>query len=405
MSVPKAMTMAVILGTVVLDAVGIALIMPVMPALLEEIGGGTLARAAVWGGILATSFAVMQFAFGPLVGNLSDRFGRRPVMLWSLTVMAANYLVMALAGTLWLLLVGRLMAGIASATQSTAAAYVADLSPPERRARGFGLIGAAFGVGFILGPVLGGLLADYGTRVPFYAAALIGALNLVAGLRALPETLPRSRRRPLRWRAANPVAQLGDAARLPGVGRLLVVYAVIQIANYVYPAIWAYYGTAQFGWSASMIGVSLAVYGGAYAAVQAGLVGPMVRWLGERRALLAGLSIDLIALIFFGLNGNGWAAILFTPLAAVGSVTTPALQALASRAAPEDAQGALQGVLSSLNAIAMILAPLLFTATFAAFTRPGTAIHLPGAPFLLAAAMMVVCIAVYVARPHARTPA
>lgn len=237
-----------IMITVVIDAMGIGLIMPVMPDLLTEVQGGSLANAAIWGGILSTSFAVMQFLFGPVIGGLSDRFGRRPVLLVSLVVMALDYVVMALAGSIWLLLAGRIVGGITAATHSTANAYIADISKPEDKAANFGLIGAAFGIGFVLGPVIGGLLAEYGTRAPFYAAAVLAALNAVFGYFVLKETVTDKIRRPFLWRRANPFGAFKALGQFPELKKLLFVFFIYQVAFGVYPAIWSYFGKARFGW-------------------------------------------------------------------------------------------------------------------------------------------------------------
>lgn len=398
------LALAFILITVTLDSIGIGLIFPVMPDLLRAVTGGSLAQAAIWGGVLSTAFAVMQFACGPVVGNLSDRFGRRPVLLVSLAVMAANYLLMALAGSVWLLLVGRIGAGIAAATQSAATAYGADISAPETRGRTFGLIGAGFGVGFVLGPLVGGLLATVGPRAPFYAAALMAAANLAFGALVLPESLAAAHRRPFLWSRANPLAALRAVGRLPDLGRLLTVYFVYAIAFYVWPAVWSFYGAAAFGWNAWMIGISLALFGACMVLVQAALIGPAIRILGESRAALFGMLIDMLTFAFYGIVTSAFWALAFTPVSALGGLVTPALQSTMSRAAPPDAQGELQGVLSSLGALSMILSPLIMTTTFSAFTAPGAPVHLPGAPFLLSALLMVVCVALHVAPSRERTP-
>ncbi|GHE03100.1 MFS transporter [Defluviimonas sp. 20V17] len=388
-----AMTFVVL--TVLLDSIGIGLIFPVMPELIESVTGGGLSNAALWGGVLTASFAVMQFAFGPVIGNLSDRFGRRPVMLLALGVMAADYLVMAVAGTIWLLLAGRVVAGLAAATQTTAAAYVADISPPERRGRNFGLIGAALGLGFILGPALGGLFASFGTRAPFWIAAAMAAANLAFGALVLPETLRTPRA--FSWRRANPLGAFRAAARLPGLSRLMVVFLIAQIANFVYPAVWAYWGAARFDWDAQMIGLSLAFYGAGFMAVQALLVGPAIRLMGERRTATLGLVIDVVSAFFFAFVWNGNAALAFVLVSALGGIAAPALQAIASHAAPDDAQGELQGLLASLSAITMIVAPLISTTVFAAFTGPKAPIFAPGAPFLVSALLLVAAVALHVA--------
>lgn len=391
MSSPK-LALSFILITVTLDAIGIGLIFPIMPNLITEVTGGTLAQAAIWGGVLATSFAVMQFLFGPIVGALSDRFGRRPVLLISLGVMALDYIVLALAQTIWLLLAARIIAGITSATQSTATAYIADITPPQDRGRRFGLIGAGFGVGFVLGPLIGGLLAGIDTRAPFYAAAAMAGANLIFGALVLPETVTDRTRRAFSLARANPLGALLAVTKLPHLRRPLLVFLTMGIAMNVYPAIWAYYGQARFGWDTRMIGLSLAIYGVSYALGQALLVGPLIKRLGEHRAAFWGMTIDVATLTALGLVTSGPLALMLTPITALGGVVTPALQAILSRNTPENAQGELQGVLASLSAIAMITAPLIMTTTFATFTSASAPLYSPGAPFLLAAALMLVCV-------------
>lgn len=395
-----------ILMTVTLDAIGIGLIFPVMPDLITEVTGGDLSQAAVWGGVLATSFAVMQFLFGPVMGSLSDRYGRRPILLISLAVMAVDYLAMALAPTIWLLLIARIIAGITSATYSTATAFIADITPPEDRGRRFGLIGAGFGIGFVLGPLIGGLLAGIDTRAPFYAAAAMALANLIFGALILPETVTAANRRAFSLARANPLGALRAVARLPGLRRPLAVFLLLSIAMNVYPAIWAYFGKARFGWDTSMVGFSLAVYGISFAAGQALLVGPLIRRFGEHRAAFLGMWVDITTLAALGLVTSGPLALMLTPITALGGVVTPALQAILSRATPENAQGELQGVLASLGAIAMITSPLIMTGTFSAFTAPGAPVFAPGAPFLLASALMVAAMLLHVAGPRAvRRPA
>ena len=384
-----------ILLTVVLDAMGVGLILPVMPALLHEVGGGSLADAAIWGGVLSTSFAVMQFLFGPLIGALSDRFGRRPILLTSLAVMAADYAVMALAGTIWLLLIARIVGGITAATHATATAYMADISAPHQKAARFGLIAAGFGVGFVLGPVLGGLLAEYGTRAPFWAAGALALANALLGLLVLRETVTDTIRRRFEWRRANPLGALRAVARLSGLKGLIAVYFFFQFATMVYPAIWAFFLTERFGWSEAMIGLSLGLYGFFYALVMGFLVQPAINRLGQRGTVFAGLGIELFSFCVLAVLSSGTLLLAMIPIAAFGSLAVPALQAAMSRSVSNDAQGELQGVLTSGSAIGMILAPVTMTQVFAAFTREGAALYLPGAPFLASAVLMVVCIAIF----------
>jgi DHA1 family tetracycline resistance protein-like MFS transporter len=395
-------TLAFILTTVVIDAMGIGLILPVMPALLREIGDMPLADAALWGGVLMFAFAIMQFVFSPIVGALSDRYGRRPVLLVSLLAMALDYLVMALAQTFWLLLAGRIFGGITAATQATATAALADISKPEEKAARFGLIGAAFGIGFVLGPVLGGFLGEFGTRAPFYAAAALAALNAVFGWAVLPETVTDPTRRALTWARANPLGAFANVALNPKLKRFLILFFLYQVAFFVYPAIWAYYTTARFGWSESMIGLSLASFGIAMAVVQGGLIRLILRLLGDRGTVIYGLVFNACAFVVLAFVQSGTLALLFTPITALGAVVTPALQGMMSRATPDDSQGELQGVLTSAGAMATIISPLVMTSVFAHFAAADAPVFLPGAPFLVSMALMVVCMGVFLAPMRAR---
>ena len=378
-----------------IDAMGIGLIMPIMPQLIVEVQGGSLASAAIWGGILSTAFAAMQFLFGPVLGNLSDAYGRRVVLLVSLLMMALDYVVMAIAGSIWLLLAGRILGGITAATHSTAAAFIADVSKPHEKAANFGLLGAAFGVGFVLGPLMGGLLGEYGTRAPFWAAAGLSVLNFCLGLLVMPETVTKKNRRAFQWRRARPDSALRAIAGLPGIRPLLWVYFLYSVSIYVYPAIWSYFTVERFGWSTQMIGLSLAVYGLGMAAVQGGLIRPATRHLGERRTILLGMVFEIVSFLLLGFLTNGTIALMLIPITALGAMVTPALQALMSRATPDSQQGELQGVLAALHALSMIVSPLVMTAVFAQFARSDAAIYLPGAPFLLAMGLMLAGFALF----------
>ncbi|WP_096787164.1 TCR/Tet family MFS transporter [Rhodobacter sp. CZR27] len=395
------LALAFILITVTLDAIGIGLIFPVMPELILEVTGRTLSEAAVWGGLLSASFAVMQFLFGPTIGSLSDRFGRRPILLGSLVIMSATYLAMALAPTITILLAARIVAGIVSATYATASAFIADVTPPEDRGKRFALIGAGFGIGFVLGPAMGGLLAGLDIRAPFYGAALMAVLNLCLGSLILPETVTDATRRPFSLARANPLGAFRAVAHLPGLRRPLLVFLILGIAMNVYPAVWAFYGHAQFGWGAGMVGASLALYGISFAVGQVALVGPAIRKLGEHRTAFWGIWVDIVTLAVFGFLTSPLGALVVIPITALGGVVTPALQSILSRGTPADAQGELQGLLASLNAIAMIVSPLVMTAAFRAFTHEGALLHLPGAPFLLASALMVAALLLHVGRRRA----
>jgi DHA1 family tetracycline resistance protein-like MFS transporter len=316
--------------------------------------------------------------------------------------MAVDYVVMALAGTIWLLLAGRVVAGMAAATHATALAYMADITDKSRRAQNFGLISAGFGIGFILGPAVGGLLGGLDPRAPFVAAACLAAANFAFGWFVLPESLPPERRRAFHWRRANPAGALKQVGKLPGVKALLAVMLAYQVANFTYPAVWAYYTQGAFGWDARTVGLSLAAYGVAMAVVQGGLIRAILPRLGEARAVFWGLILNTTCLVLYGFATQGWMIWVLIPISAVGAIVAPAMQGVMSRAAGEDQQGELQGVLSSISALSMILSPLMMTQAFFWFTREGTPIWLPGAPFLLGAVLMATAFALYIttrARP------
>lgn len=381
--------------TVMIDAMGIGLIIPVMPDLIAQVQSASLSRAALWGGVLATTFAVMQFLFSPLVGNLSDRYGRRPVLLVSLTVMALDYVLMALAGSIWLLLLGRVIGGVSAATGATASAYMADISAPDKRAAHFGLIGAGFGAGFVLGPVIGGVLAEFGTRAPFWAAAGLAAANVGFGWFVLKETVKTPSRKPLTFRRVNPLGALKNVSHLPGINRLLLVYFLYHLAFAVYPSVWSFFGKAQFGWSPSMIGGSLALFGIAMALVQGGLIRTVLRHFGERGTVLFGFAFSVATFLLIATVTSSVAILILTPMAAIAGVIPPALQGIMSQTVAQDSQGALQGVLTSAAALAMVLAPLVMTSVFAAFTAPQAALYFPGAPFLLSMGLSLLALTIF----------
>jgi DHA1 family tetracycline resistance protein-like MFS transporter len=315
--------------------------------------------------------------------------------------MVGYYAVMALAASIWLLLAGRIVGGVTAATQATAGAYIADISTREQRAARFGLIGAAFGIGFVLGPLIGGLLAQFGTRAPFWAAAALTAANLLFGALVLPETVTARTRRAFAWRRANPFGAFRALGQLPGVRRLVVVFFLYQVAFNVYPAIWSFYTEARFGWSPGMIGASLASFGIAMALVQGVLIRHVLRWLGDRGTVVYGLIFNFFAFLALALVTDGVTALILTPLTALGAVVTPALQGIMSRSVQDNAQGELQGVLSSAGALAMIVSPLVMTQVFALFTAPDATVFLPGAPFLVSMMLMVACGAVFLGRQRA----
>lgn len=383
-----------IIATLMLDSIGIGIIIPVMPNLVQELTGGTISNAALWGGFLATTYAIMQFVCGPTIGNLSDRFGRRPVLLTSVLVMGLDYILLSLAGTIWLLFIGRLIAGITGATFSTAAAYVADISSKEKRAANFGLIGAAFGVGFIIGPAIGGMLGEYGARAPFIAAAIFALANFALGYFILPETLPKSKRRKFEWRRANPLGALLVIRSMPHMTSLVVILFVFTVSHQVYPSVWSYYTIEQFSFTPKMIGISLAGFGFFMAMMQGGIIRVIIPRLGEVRTAQLGLTLNLVVFVAVAFVGEVWMLFALIPFMAFGAVVGPALQGIMSNIASEDAQGELQGIVASVNALAMIVSPIIMTGVFRIYTAPNAPVYLPGAPFLASAVLEVVALVV-----------
>jgi len=372
--------------------------MPVMPKLMIELGALDLSQAAIWGGVLASIFAVMQFIFGPFIGNLSDRYGRRPVLLVSLAAMAIDYVIMGFAHALWVLVIGRIIGGITSATHATANAYMADISAPDEKSQNFGLIGAAFGVGFILGPILGGLLGEFGSRTPFFAAAALAGLNTIFGIFVLSETVTDEIRRPFRWARANPFGGFKYIGKLPGVTRLLIVYFFYNIAFYVYPSVWAYFTQEKFGWEPAMTGMSLAAFGLAMALVQGGLIRWVIPRLGEHRTVLYGFAINMVAFTSYALVTDGWMIFALAPITSLGVIAGPALQGIMSRAAGNDQQGELQGVLTSISAVGVIISPLLMTNAFSYFTRDDAPFYFAGAPFILSMLLVALALVIFSGR-------
>ncbi|WP_425074233.1 TCR/Tet family MFS transporter [Sagittula sp. S175] len=386
-----------LLVTVAIDALGIGLILPVMPDLIGEVSHRGLSGAAMWGGVLATVYAAMQFLFAPFLGTLSDAIGRRPVLLSTLGLMVIDYVVMAYTNSLPVLLIARTIGGFAAATHSTAFAAMADLSPPEKRTQSFGLIGAAFGLGFVLGPTIGGLLGEFGTRAPFWLAAALAAANTILGFWAFPETNPPENRRRFHWSEANPFGAFRALSRMPGIKRGLTILFLYHVAFAVYPAVWAFFGHARFGWGASIIGISLGIFGISYAAVQAGIIRLLLRWFGEAGTALFGLVCAGVAFALIPFIEDGTLVLALTPIAAMGGTLGPAVQGMMSRSLTPDRQGALQGVLTSTAALASVVSPLIMTSVFAAFTAPGRDAF-PGAPFLVSLALIVAATALLLTR-------
>lgn len=384
-----------IMITLVIDAMGIGLIMPVMPDLVQELADTDLASAAKWGGVLAASFAVMQFLFSPTIGSASDRFGRRRILLVSLFFMTIDYIVMAVAGTIWLLLIGRIVGGITSATQSTATAYIADISTPEDKAKNFGLVGAAFGIGFVFGPLIGGFLSTYGPRAPFIAAAILAGANFIFGYFILPETITYKNRRAFDLKRANPLGAFRNISKLPRLKPLLIIQFLYSIAFFVYPAIWAYFTRERFGWDGQMVGISLTIYGISMAVVQGLLIQRFITRFGLVRTVLIGFVFEVLGFFAVATIPSGVIILILLPVTSLGAIAGPALLSIMSRAASDDQQGELQGLLSSIGSVGMILSPIIMTQTFSYFSNPTAPIYFPGAPFILSFLMVLACFAIF----------
>jgi DHA1 family tetracycline resistance protein-like MFS transporter len=387
--------------TVLLDMLALGIIVPVLPKLVVDFLSGDTARAAGFIGLFATMWALMQFVFSPLLGLLSDRYGRRPVILLSNVGLGLDYIVMALAPSVGWLFVGRILSGISSASITTANAYISDVTPVEKRARAFGLMGAAFGVGFVLGPALGGWLGARNPRLPFWFAAAFSLLNALYGLLVLPESLPPERRQArLQWRSANPVGALTLLRSHPELLGLATVNFLGYLAHEVYATVFVLYGAYRYHWSQRTIGMALAIVGVASVVISAGVVGPVVGRFGERRSLFGGLLLGGLGFAFFGWATTGWVFLLAIPINCMWALAGPPSQSMMTQRVSVSEQGALQGAVGSVRSIAMIIGPGIFSMTFAAFIAPERPVPIPGAPWYVAAFLLLAATAVaYVVAP------
>lgn len=381
---------AFIFFTVCIDMLALGIVAPVLPKLIIVLEDGDKASAAATFGVFGTAWAAMQFLFAPLLGALSDRFGRRTIILISCVGLGFDYVLMALAPSLPWLFVGRIISGITAASFATGFAYIADVTPPGQRAAKFGLLGAAFGLGFILGPAVGGLLAIFGLRAPFWAAACLSLVGAVYGFFVLPESLPRNRRAPFNWRRANPIGSV-ELLRTHGRALLGLSAAVFlyRMAHDALPTLFVIYGDYRYHWSARDVGLALAAVGVASMIVQAGMVGRAVRRFGERRTMLLGFSFGAIAMSVYALAPNGGLFLIGIPFGGLFGFTYASLQGLATRQVDEREQGRLQGALAMVMGVAGVIAPLMFTQVFARAIAPERTWALPGLPFLLAAVLLV----------------
>jgi DHA1 family tetracycline resistance protein-like MFS transporter len=388
--------------TILIDVIGLGIIIPVVPKLIQQLTGEGLSRASEYSGWLTFAYAAAQFCFAPVVGGLSDKLGRRPVLLAALLGLGLDYIFLSFAPTLAWLFVGRVVAGITGASFTTATAYIADISTPEKRAQNFGLVGAAFGIGFIIGPAIGGLLAGFGARVPFMAAAGLSLCNFLYGFFVLPESLPAEKRRAFEWRRANPVASLLRLGHYPAILGLVASLVLIYLAGSATQSVWSFYTMLKFGWTERLVGISLAVVGLFSGLVQGGLVRVAIPRLGAARAIVVGLLCYTLGFVLFAFASRGWLMLVFLAPYCLGGLAGPALQGVISGQVPPNEQGELQGALTSLMSATGVVGPLMMTYLFGYFTRPTAPVQFPGAPYLLGAvlALASVLLAVRSLRKH-----
>lgn len=394
-STKRRAAMAFILVTLVIDILGVGIIIPVLPELFKELLGGDQALAARDYGIIASVYALMQFIFAPVLGALSDRFGRRPIILISLFGLGIDYLFQAFAPSIAWLVVGRIIAGIAGASFTTANAYIADISTPENRARNFGLVGAAFGLGFVLGPLLGGVLGGINLRLPFIAAAVLALLNWLYGFFVLPESLAPENRSKFSWAKANPIGSIGNLGNYPVVSALAIAFVFTSLAQRGLETTWVLYTGYRYGWGEQMNGVTLALVGVMALVVQGFLIGPIIKRFGERQAILLGLGVSVLSFAVYGFAWEGWVMFAGIIVGSLAGVAGPAIQGLVAGSVSPSEQGKVQGALTSLISLTGIVAPIIFTTgIFAYFTSEAAVFRLPGAPFLLGALLNLISVIV-----------
>ena len=389
--------------TLLIDITGLGLIIPVMPKLIESLAGGGISQASEYGGWLTFTFAIMQFLFSPVLGGLSDQFGRRPVLLMALFGFSLDYLFLSFAPSLVWLFVGRAFAGITGSSITTATAYIADISNKENRAQNFGMIGAAFGLGFIIGPVIGGLLGSFGPRIPFMVAAALTFVNFCYGYFVLPESLKPENRRKFTWSRANPVGSLRQLTKYPALGGLLVSFVLIYVASHAVQSNWSFFAIEKFGWGEKMIGISLGVVGILVTIVQGGLIRFINPRLGNEKSVYVGLLLYATGLLLFAFASQSWMMFVFLIPYCLGGIAGPAIQSIMSSSVPANEQGELQGALTGVISLTSIVGPPMMTGLFAYFTKPSAPVHFSGAAFLLGSILMLISAFVAYRSLHHKT--
>ncbi len=376
--------------TLLIDVIGLGIIIPVVPKLLQQLlGSNDISKASQYGGWLTFAYASMQFLFSPILGNLSDKYGRRPVLLFSLFGFGIDYLFLSFAPSIVWLFIGRIISGITGASFTTASAYIADISTPENRAQNFGMIGAAFGLGFIIGPLVGGLLGEYGARIPFLVSAGLALANWLYGYFVLPESLDTAHRRPFEWRRANPLGSIKQLKKYPAVGGLIVSLVLIYLAGHAVQSNWSFFNIEKFHWTPKMIGISLGAVGLLVATVQGGLIRVINPKIGNEKSVYFGLGLYALGLLLFSFASESWMMFVFLIPYCLGGIAGPALQSIISGHVPSNEQGELQGALTSLISVTSIIGPLLMTNSFAYFTGPHKPFYFPGIAFFIGAIFMI----------------
>lgn len=404
MAIQRSAALKFIFITILIDVIGVGIIIPVLPALIRQLTGGDISVAARDGSWLLFAYAIMQFLFSPLVGALSDQYGRRPVLLFALFGLGIDYIFQALSPTLTLLFIGRIIAGITGASYTTATAYIADISTPDKRAQNFGMVGVAFGIGFIIGPSIGGLCStigahipntgnfDWSVRLPFIVAAAFSLLNMLYGYFVLPESLDKEHRRIIDWKKANPISSLLRLRRYPVISGMAISFFLIYLASHAVQSNWAYYTIYKFNWSSLMVGLSLSVVGVLVAIVQGGLIRYTIPKLGEKNSVYIGLALYVLGLVLFAFASQSWMMFACLIPYCLGGICGPALQGIISNQVPANEQGELQGTLTSLISITSIFGPIIMNNIFAYFTSPKAPFLFPGMPFIAGAVLMLASI-------------
>ena len=388
----KKSTLGFIFITILIDCIGFGIIIPVLPNLIKELSGKSLAVASEYGGLLLVAYAVAQFVFSPIVGGLSDKFGRRPILLLSLLGLGIDYIFLSFAPSITWLFVGRIIAGITGASFTTAMAYIADISTPEKKAQNFGMVGVAFGIGFIIGPMIGGLCSHFGLRVPFMVSAGLALLNWLYGYFILPESLAKDKRREFSWKRANPVGSLISVSKYPAIIGLVFALLLLYIASHSVQSNWGYYVIEKFSWNPAMIGYSLTVVGVAVAIVQGGLIRIVIPKIGNKNAIILGLSLYIIGFTCFAFAPNGLMMMIFILPYCLAGIGNPAMQTIISNQVPDNAQGEIQGILTSMQSAGAIIGPFMMAYIFAHFIGKDHGIYFPGAPFICSALLTLIAL-------------